>query len=93
MVCILASPCMVYRSRLSSPHSGAGVGGLVLAVVLSRSPNISVDIYEAASALKEVGAGIGMWPRTWKIIKKLGLDAELGKKAIIHPEGIPSQCF
>ena len=72
-------------------HSGAGVGGLVLALILSRSPHITVDVYEAASQIKEIGAGIGMWPRTWKIMKKLGLDGELGKKAIIHPEGIPSE--
>ncbi|KAI0091616.1 hypothetical protein BDY19DRAFT_983890 [Irpex rosettiformis] len=72
---------------------GAGVGGLILAVILSRSPHIQVDVYEAASELKEIGAGIGMWPRTWKIMKKLGLDKELGTKAIIPPEGLPKVAF
>ncbi|KAI0825625.1 FAD/NAD(P)-binding domain-containing protein [Irpex lacteus] len=72
---------------------GAGVGGLILAVILSRSPHISVDLYEAASELKEIGAGIGMWPRTWKIAKKLGLAEELEKKAIVPAEGIPKVAF
>lgn len=70
--------------------SGAGVGGLMLAVILSQHPNIQVDVYEAAHELREVGAGIGMWPRTWKIMKKLGLADALARKSIIPAEGIPS---
>ncbi|KAI0682373.1 FAD/NAD(P)-binding domain-containing protein [Cytidiella melzeri] len=79
--------------RIRVAICGAGVAGLTLAVLLSRSPHISVDIYEAASELKELGAGIGMWPRTWKIIKKLGLHEALGQKAIVPAEGIPKVAF
>ncbi|THG99814.1 hypothetical protein EW026_g2629 [Hermanssonia centrifuga] len=37
---------------------GGGVGGLTLAVALSHSPNVEVDVYEAAQEFAEVGAGI-----------------------------------
>ena len=38
---------------------------------------IEVDIYEATPELTQMGAGIGFWPRTWKILEKLGLDTSL----------------
>ncbi|KAG1886734.1 hypothetical protein F4604DRAFT_1284843 [Suillus subluteus] len=55
---------------------GGGVGGLTLAVALSRYPDIVVDVYEAAQSFYEVGAGIGIWPRTFKVLRKLGHDIE-----------------
>ncbi|KAH9847299.1 salicylate hydroxylase [Lenzites betulinus] len=72
---------------------GGGVGGLTCAVALSRFNNIDVDIYEAASEFAEVGAGIGVWPRTWKILCALGLAGELGKIAIIPPDDQPQVAF
>ncbi|KZT01894.1 FAD/NAD(P)-binding domain-containing protein [Laetiporus sulphureus 93-53] len=54
---------------------GAGIGGLCFALSLHRSlANVSVDIYESTTVLSEVGAGIGVWPRVWKILKELGLE-------------------
>ncbi|KDQ57219.1 hypothetical protein JAAARDRAFT_157371 [Jaapia argillacea MUCL 33604] len=61
---------------------GGGVGGLTFAVALSGYPDIAVDIYEAANTFTEMGAGIGMWPRTRKIMRSLGLEdgvKKLGK--------------
>ena len=59
-------------------NRGAGLGGLLLALFLQRkSPDIQVDIYESASKLTELGVGIGMWPRSWEIIRSLGLEEEL----------------
>ncbi|KAE9402060.1 FAD/NAD(P)-binding domain-containing protein [Gymnopus androsaceus JB14] len=58
---------------------GAGIGGLTLALALSRFPNIDVSIYESAQALAEIGAGIGVFPRVWRVIQKLGLDEDLLK--------------
>ncbi|KAG1818991.1 salicylate hydroxylase [Suillus subaureus] len=55
---------------------GGGVGGLTLAVALSRYPDIVVDVYEAAQSFYEVGAGIGIWPRAFKVLRKLGRDVE-----------------
>ncbi|KAF9070947.1 hypothetical protein BDP27DRAFT_560479 [Rhodocollybia butyracea] len=52
---------------------------ITLALALSRYPDIDVDIYESARALTEVGAGIGIFPRPWRIIKMLGIEADLLK--------------
>jgi hypothetical protein len=38
-------------------------GDLALAAILSRYPDIIVDVYEAAQSFRSVGAGIGIWPR------------------------------
>jgi len=64
---------------------GGGVGGLTCAVALSRYADIQVDVYESASKFAEIGAGIGMWPRTWKIMQALDLDRELAQVAIDSP--------
>ena len=54
------------------------MGGLVLALVLKKyAPDVRFDIYESAPQLNEVGAGIGMSPRIWSIIKDLGLEDDL----------------
>ncbi|THH28366.1 hypothetical protein EUX98_g5817 [Antrodiella citrinella] len=72
---------------------GGGVGGLIAAHALARFPNIQVDVYEAARELTEVGAGIGMWPRTWRILQTLGLDHDLGEAAVIRPTNLPRVAF
>ena len=54
------------------------MGGLVLALCLKKyAPDVRFDIYESAPELTEVGAGIGMSPRIWSLIKELGLEEEL----------------
>lgn len=53
---------------------------------MSRYPDIEVVIYEAAPKFAEVGAGIGVWPRVWKILSQLGLDEDLAKvTALMKP--------
>lgn len=54
------------------------MGGLVLGLCLKKyAPDVHFDIYEAAAELAELGAGISMSPRTWSMIKELGLVDEL----------------
>ncbi|KZT64400.1 salicylate hydroxylase [Daedalea quercina L-15889] len=72
---------------------GGGVGGLACAVALSRYPDIQVDIYEAASQFAEVGAGVGVWPRAWKVVQALGLDRELAQVAVVAPDHRPRLSF
>ena len=58
--------------------SGAGLSGLLLALVLQKDcPDVKVDIYESTQDLTEVGAGIGVWPRIWEILRYLGLEDAL----------------
>ncbi|KAI0664557.1 FAD/NAD(P)-binding domain-containing protein [Cubamyces menziesii] len=73
--------------------SGGGVGGLTCAVALSRCSDVHVDVYEAAAEFTEVGAGIGVWPRTWKILCSLGLADDLRKIAIVPPTDEPKVAF
>lgn len=62
--------------------SGGGLSGLLLAVALQKyAPDVEFDIYEAASDLSEIGAGIGLHFRTWNILQALGLDEALLKVA------------
>ncbi|KAI0727686.1 FAD/NAD-P-binding domain-containing protein [Fomitopsis betulina] len=58
---------------------GGGIGGLVLAVALRKlcGDRIRVDIYEAAHAFSEIGAGIGVWPRVWATMEALDLAGDL----------------
>ena len=56
--------------------SGGGIGGLILAFALSKSPDISVDVYEAASKFTEIGAGIALSWRTRQVLKSLGLEED-----------------
>ena len=45
---------------------GAGIGGLALALALQRR-GISVAIYERASKLAEVGAGVMLTPNSIRV--------------------------
>ncbi|KAM5540110.1 hypothetical protein V8D89_006250 [Ganoderma adspersum] len=58
---------------------GGGMGGLVLGLCLKKYAPDSVhfDIYESASELTEVGAGVGMSVRIWSIMRELGLEDDL----------------
>lgn len=52
----------------------------MLAVALEKfAPHVEVHIYEGASQLTEIGAGIGMSQRIWEIMQTLELDADLSK--------------
>jgi 5-methylphenazine-1-carboxylate 1-monooxygenase len=58
---------------------GGGIGGLSLALALHRA-NIPCRIFEAASALKELGVGINLLPHAVGELKALGVaDALLAR--------------
>lgn len=59
---------------------GAGIGGVALALGLVRAGH-SVRVYEQASALGEVGAGISLSPNAVKGLRFLGLGDELEARA------------
>jgi NAD(P)-binding Rossmann-like domain len=65
--------------------SGGGVGGLTLAYALSKSPDIRIDVYEAASKFTEIGAGIGVWWRTRQVLKHLGLEEDIIRLLSFRP--------
>ncbi len=63
-----------------SRYSGAGLSGLALAISLQRfAPDVDFEIYEGAAELAEIGAGIGLAPRTWAMVQALGIEDALLK--------------
>jgi 2-polyprenyl-6-methoxyphenol hydroxylase-like FAD-dependent oxidoreductase len=58
---------------------GGGIGGVAAAAALFKS-GIDATVYERAPELKEVGAGMMLWPNATRILQGLGvLDALAGR--------------
>jgi 2-polyprenyl-6-methoxyphenol hydroxylase-like FAD-dependent oxidoreductase len=53
---------------------GAGIGGLAAGIALSRA-GWEVTVYEAASELRPLGAGLSVWPNGVRALRALGLGA------------------
>ena len=60
---------------------GAGIGGLTAAVAL-RQAGFSVEVYEQAAALTEVGGGINMGPNAVRVLQLLGLGPALDRDGV-----------
>lgn len=67
---------------------GGGPGGLATAIALGKIPNVTVTIYEQASVLREVGAGISIGQNTWNVLELLGVAGSLtsghSKSAVLN---------
>ena len=55
---------------------GGGIGGVAAAVALRRV-GIEVTVYERAVALREVGAGMMLWPNATRVLRELGVLQEV----------------
>ena len=55
---------------------GGGIGGLAAALAL-RQAGFSAHVYEQASVLREVGAGVAISPNAVKVLHRLGLAEAL----------------
>ncbi len=60
---------------------GAGIGGLTAAVAL-RHAGFTVDVYEQAAELTEVGGGINMGPNAVRVLQRLGLGPALDRDGV-----------
>ena len=58
--------------RLNIGIIGGGIGGVAAAVALHRA-GIDATVYERADELREVGAGMMLWPNATRVLKELGL--------------------
>lgn len=56
--------------------AGAGIAGLTTALLLARS-GYGVDVFEQASSLSEVGAGLQISPNAGRILEQIGLGPTL----------------
>jgi 2-polyprenyl-6-methoxyphenol hydroxylase-like FAD-dependent oxidoreductase len=76
-----AGPRCGPRSGLRVAVIGAGIGGLTVSAALARA-GVAGTIYEQATRLTEVGAGIQMSPNATRLLHGLGLTAQLGAAAV-----------
>ncbi|CAK5269509.1 unnamed protein product [Mycena citricolor] len=65
---------------------GCGLGGLAAAYCLGRAGH-SVSVFESATRLQQVGAGIQISPNSSRLLIRWGLGEEL-RKASVKPESI-----
>lgn len=70
----------------NNSNRGAGIGGLTLSAALgalqrqqNSESNLQIDIYESASIISEIGAGITLWPRVWNIMNAIDIGESLVK--------------
>ena len=57
---------------------GGGIGGVAAANALLRR-GIDVRVYEQASALTEVGAGVALQPNGVRMLRRLGFGADAAR--------------
>ena len=73
-------PLTKVRVSITNPSSralnvgiiGGGIGGVAAAVALRRA-GLEVTVYERALALREVGAGLMLWPNATRVLRELGV--------------------
>ena len=64
--------------RIHAAIVGGGIGGLAAANALLHR-GLSVAVYEQASALGEVGAGVFIYPNSLRQLERMGLGAALAR--------------
>lgn len=62
---------------------GAGMGGLTSALALAKAGFQHIEVYEYASDLGFVGAGIQMAPNMARILDRLGVWDDIAAKAVV----------
>ncbi|WP_299295781.1 FAD-dependent monooxygenase [uncultured Tateyamaria sp.] len=66
--------------------AGGGIGGLATAVALAMRGH-TVEVYEQAPELTEIGAGLQISPNGWKVLQALGVADHL-RATVFEPEAI-----
>jgi len=59
---------------------GGGIGGLAAAVALRRR-GLDAQVFEQASELREIGAGLSVWPNATNVLRAFGLLDEALKRS------------
>ena len=65
---------------------GAGIAGLTAAIALARR-GFSVEVFERAPVLAEIGAGIQLSPNAFSVLERLGVASELAPH-VTEPDAI-----
>lgn len=64
-------------AQLRIAISGGGPAGLAAAIALLEKPGLEVTIYEQATELREIGAGLRVGYNSWKVLELLGVAARV----------------
>jgi salicylate hydroxylase len=64
---------------------GGGIGGLFAANALHQR-GIDVTVYEQATALSEVGAGVQLTPNSVRQLQRIGVGAEVDRRGAVDSE-------
>jgi salicylate hydroxylase len=62
---------------------GAGMGGLTCALSLAKQGFENIEVYESASNLGFVGAGIQLAPNMARVLDRLGVWKDIAKEAVV----------
>lgn len=65
---------------------GGGMGGLTAAIALTRIAGVQVTVFEQASKLGEVGAGVTVAPNAQRVLDRLGVLEQVRRAGAI-PDG------
>jgi salicylate hydroxylase len=83
----------IQESEMKIGIVGFGIGGATAAASMVRR-GLDVTVFEQASEVREVGAGVATWPNTIRLLKRMGIDermaeigCELGDNPIRTPDG------
>src|SRR5262245_16636239 len=68
----------VVSEKLRIAIVGGGIGGLTAALAL-RARGLSATVYEQASELREIGAGVSLFSNATTLLQRIGLGDELEK--------------
>lgn len=75
------------KSQLRVAIIGAGPAGLGAAIEFSKLPFVDWKLYEQATVIREIGAGISIQPSTWRLLEHLGAAANLKPEDFYRPPG------
>lgn len=70
------------KSALRIRIAGSGTGGLTCALALARAGFTDIQVFETASNLGFVGAGIQLAPNMSRILDRLGVWTDIEKDAV-----------
>ncbi|KAH8699121.1 salicylate hydroxylase [Talaromyces proteolyticus] len=76
---------MPFATKLKVAIIGAGPAGLGAAIELNKLEFVEWRVYEQATAIREIGAGISIQPSTWRLLEILGAAKNFHSRDIYRP--------
>lgn len=85
-----SNPSSSETHKLRIAIAGAGIAGLTAAIALLKHPLISIQIYEKATELREIGASIALGPNGLRTLERLGLQDAISEDVCYRgPSNLP----